>query len=201
MRELCELAYATQVCLLSGGDRERQDYNRSLSEVCLWISAHPDPSWSYMWVSRSLKRFPEPGSLVLEELWSLDCNGWISGASITFPIAATEHPEKNSLRKEGLVWLMVWGCPGNRGGSSQEWVMPRNAQEPVCLVSLPLIKLAAEIKHLTWGPSGLLFLVLQAILGDETYCPFDSEANWDSGHVQWCLIVDSMRKWNQMSIP
>lgn len=55
--------------------------------------------------------------------------------------------------------------------------MPRNAQEPVCLVSLPLIKLAAEIKHLTWGPSGLLFLVLQAILGDETYCPFDSEAN------------------------
>lgn len=55
--------------------------------------------------------------------------------------------------------------------------MPRNAQEPVSLVSLPFIKLAAEIKRLTWVLSGLLFLVLQAILGVETYCLFDSEAN------------------------
>lgn len=55
--------------------------------------------------------------------------------------------------------------------------MLRNAQEPVSLVSLVLIKLAVEVKHLTWGPSGLLFLVLQAILGDETCCLFDSEAN------------------------
>lgn len=55
--------------------------------------------------------------------------------------------------------------------------MPRNAQEPVSLVSLPLIKLAADIKCLTWVLSGLFFLVLQANLGDETYCLFDSEAN------------------------
>lgn len=62
-------------------------------------------------------------------------------------------------------------------GFPHHLVMPRNAQVPVSSVRLPLIKLAAETKHLTWGPSVLFFLALQAILGYESYCLFDSEAN------------------------